>query len=512
MGLPMPFPASRITGRYGDPRPNGRIHLGLDFWADRGTPILASGNGTVLRHHYSDLGGHILEVRYDNGEDWNYYHSDARFPIADGARVSEGTPLGFVGSLGAASTGPHVHVEIYANGSPNALNPESRMDMSRSVAASAGGGGSVVVGGSVLQTQLNLRLLGYYLGELDNDPGPKTKQAIYNFQAAEGLDKDSIAGPITLGRLSDRVKEIQDKLNRLGYSLTVDGENGDNTAGAVRDFQSKNGLVVDGIAGPLTRAKISEKLQTPPTTPPVVTPPVTPPALTEADVTPKLITPSASDFPKWVQYEEKFDFQVMGSKTWNLDAYKYYGQLYIPVESHCHWWGLPKEAGTHDGNVEYLNKTDDVGANYVTSPKRITLTTPLNLIALTTGKYNPIAWKSENDPIMTTPEGREWGYKTLAVLHYLVERANPSLRKEALKLHKDYYSTRCSDIDVKYLRELIEQFFSGELDFATGLPPVVVEPGPDTITVPLDWYKNAVAEAESLSSEMRKALNESGAE
>lgn len=478
----MPFSPDRITGWYGDPRPNGRIHLGVDWWADRGTPILASGSGFVRRKSYSSLGGYQVVVAYDDGQDWIYYHSDKEFPIAVGAKVQEGTVLGYVGSLGAASSGPHVHVEVYMYPSSNTTNPMDVMD--RNLWVGQGGipsGGEVIIGADALQVQLNLRLLGYYLGDLDGDPGPQTKKAIVDFQTAEQLDPDGVAGPITNGRLWQRVKEIQDKLNRLGYSLVVDGENGDATAGAVRDLQSKHGLVVDGIAGPATRAKISELLATPP----VPIPPTEPPKPnedTEASVTPKMITPSARDFPLWVRYEEKFDHQVMGSPTWNLNAYRYYDELYVPVESHCHWWGLPNEAGTHDGNVEYLNKTQDVGANYVTSPKRITLTTPLDKIALTTGKFNPRAWKSENDPIMTTPEGREWGYKTLAVLHYLIERDNPSLRHQSLKLHKDYYATRCSDIDVAYLREVIEMFFSGALDFATGMPPVVTpdpEPNPE---------------------------------
>lgn len=485
----MPFGADRITGRFGDPRPGGRKHMGTDWWADRGTPIPASGSGFVRRKNYSELGGHQVVVAYDDGQDWIYYHGDNPFPIAVGARVEEGTVLGGVGSKGADSTGPHVHVEVYWFPSSQAVDPLSVMNTSLVAGQGAGGGaGGVIIGADPLQVQLNLRLLGYYLGELDGDPGPQTKAAIEAFQAAEGLDKDGVAGTNTNARLWERVKEVQTKLQKLGYySGKIDGENGDGTAGAVRALQNAHGLEADGIVGPITRAKIEALLIVPPINPPTKPTEPTPPAgsETEADYTPNMVTPTAMDFPSWIRYEEVFDpeFQV---PNYNLNAAKYYGRKYLPVESHTHWWGLPKEAGDHDGNVRHLKETQDVSANYVTSPKRVTLMVPLNKIALTTGQANPQAWKSENDPIMTIPEGEEWGYKTLAAVHYLVEKLNPALRNERIRLDKEFRSTRCSDIDPAKLRTYIEKFFSGELDFATGMPPVATPEPPTTGGTELD--------------------------
>ena len=52
------------------------------------------------------------------------------------------------------------------------------------------------------------------------------------------------------------IKDVQESLNALGYGLTVDGRKGPATEGTIRDFQAKNGLKVDGIAGALTRAKM----------------------------------------------------------------------------------------------------------------------------------------------------------------------------------------------------------------------------------------------------------------
>lgn len=52
------------------------------------------------------------------------------------------------------------------------------------------------------------------------------------------------------------VRTLQANLNKLGYSLTVDGKYGDATAKAVADYQKKNKLIVDGVAGRLTTASV----------------------------------------------------------------------------------------------------------------------------------------------------------------------------------------------------------------------------------------------------------------
>lgn len=59
------------------------------------------------------------------------------------------------------------------------------------------------------------------------------------------------------------IVSIQEKLIRLGYNLApwgADGDPGPQTQGAIRDFQGKNGLEQDGVAGPLTNAKLDERL------------------------------------------------------------------------------------------------------------------------------------------------------------------------------------------------------------------------------------------------------------
>lgn len=88
-------------------------HSGVDFPQMRGTPFRASGPGVVSSIDYSPRAGHTVWVRYANGPNVGYCHMDYRTSnVRVGQRVSEGTILGLVGSLGLASTGPHLHVEV----------------------------------------------------------------------------------------------------------------------------------------------------------------------------------------------------------------------------------------------------------------------------------------------------------------------------------------------------------------------------------------------------------------
>ena len=70
-------------------------------------------------------------------------------------------------------------------------------------------------GSEVLQLQKRLSELGYYQGALDGIFGPGTYNAVYNFQVANNLSADGIAGPVTLGAL-----------NLLGTTGSTDGTPG----------------------------------------------------------------------------------------------------------------------------------------------------------------------------------------------------------------------------------------------------------------------------------------------
>jgi murein DD-endopeptidase MepM/ murein hydrolase activator NlpD len=93
-----------------------KMHTGVD-WADRhGTPIVAAGNGTVIKAEWDSGYGRRIEIQHANGYVTSYNHQSAfARGIAPGVRVRQGQVIGFVGSTGL-STGPHLHYEIIVNG------------------------------------------------------------------------------------------------------------------------------------------------------------------------------------------------------------------------------------------------------------------------------------------------------------------------------------------------------------------------------------------------------------
>ncbi|HEU5374220.1 MAG TPA: peptidoglycan-binding protein, partial [Ktedonobacteraceae bacterium] len=115
-------------------------------------------------------------------------------------------------------------------------------------------------GEDVVSVQLMLQARGFSLS-IDGDDGPQTTGAITSFQSSHGLSADGVVGPQTWpvllvttsqGSTGSAVKALQRQLNAHGASLTVDGNFGPATNSAVRSFQSSHGLSVDGSAGPQT--------------------------------------------------------------------------------------------------------------------------------------------------------------------------------------------------------------------------------------------------------------------
>ncbi len=93
-----------------------RPHTGVDWAAPLGTPILAAGNGTVLRAERSPSYGNHVEIQHANGYITTYSHmSGFGRGIVPGARVRQGQVVGFLGQTGLA-TGPHLHYEVIVNG------------------------------------------------------------------------------------------------------------------------------------------------------------------------------------------------------------------------------------------------------------------------------------------------------------------------------------------------------------------------------------------------------------
>tara|TARA_B100001057_G_scaffold249148_1_gene249428 strand:- start:957 stop:1934 length:978 start_codon:yes stop_codon:yes gene_type:complete len=106
---------TRMASGYGyriDPfTKKRRFHYGMDFSARKGTPIYATGNGTVKRadNRSSGFGKHI---RIDHGFGYvSLYAHLSKYNARRGQKVKRGDIIGFVGNTGR-SRGPHLHYEI----------------------------------------------------------------------------------------------------------------------------------------------------------------------------------------------------------------------------------------------------------------------------------------------------------------------------------------------------------------------------------------------------------------
>ena len=93
-----------------------KMHRGTDFAAPSGTPIMASGSGTITRARWCGGGGNCVKIKHNSTYETIYAHMKAFAKgIKEGKKVKQGQIIGFVGSTGM-STGPHLHYEVLVNG------------------------------------------------------------------------------------------------------------------------------------------------------------------------------------------------------------------------------------------------------------------------------------------------------------------------------------------------------------------------------------------------------------
>ena len=93
-----------------------KMHRGTDFAAPSGTPIMASGSGTVTRARWCGGGGNCVKIKHNSTYETIYAHMKSFAKgIKEGRKVKQGQIIGYVGSTGL-STGPHLHYEVVVNG------------------------------------------------------------------------------------------------------------------------------------------------------------------------------------------------------------------------------------------------------------------------------------------------------------------------------------------------------------------------------------------------------------
>jgi murein DD-endopeptidase MepM/ murein hydrolase activator NlpD len=118
--LKAPLEFRRISSRFNMNRFHPvlnvrRPHIGVDYAAARGTEVMATADGTVIRRGVHGGYGNLVELRHANGFLTRYAHLNGFAGIRVGSRVSQGDVIGYVGMTGLA-TGPHLHYEMHRDG------------------------------------------------------------------------------------------------------------------------------------------------------------------------------------------------------------------------------------------------------------------------------------------------------------------------------------------------------------------------------------------------------------
>lgn len=124
--LPVPVVGvsrTALRDTWGAARDGGRTHQGIDIFAPKGTPVMSTTRGLVLRLGQNRLGGNVVWIFGPGGQRHYYAHLDRFGDLQPGDFVMPGDIVGYVGNTGnARGTPPHLHYGLYSSG-VGAVNP-----------------------------------------------------------------------------------------------------------------------------------------------------------------------------------------------------------------------------------------------------------------------------------------------------------------------------------------------------------------------------------------------------
>ena len=117
-----PYSESAI---YSETMKDWRAHKGIDFAAEKGTPVHASWEGTVTKVEKSKIWGYTVEITHSGGVCTVYKNLNRKIEVKEGQAVKKNQVIGTVGKSASVESHepPHLHFEIKQDGT--VINPES---------------------------------------------------------------------------------------------------------------------------------------------------------------------------------------------------------------------------------------------------------------------------------------------------------------------------------------------------------------------------------------------------
>jgi murein DD-endopeptidase MepM/ murein hydrolase activator NlpD len=230
--------AAQFKNDFGGPRgTSGRTHKGIDIIAPKMTPVISAADGYVRYLPMREPSwGYEISIQGDDGHVYKYLHINNDTPgtddgaggpeyayaqgILDGARVTRGQHIGWVGDSGnAEEVGAHLHFEMYD--SSGVINPYES-------------------------------LLAAYVTLLASSSA--------TLESTSTAPRFIFTKRLALGSEGEEVRELQKRLRALGHFAhpTDTGYFGKVTASALIAYQKTNGVDPIGILGPRTRAVLNK--------------------------------------------------------------------------------------------------------------------------------------------------------------------------------------------------------------------------------------------------------------
>ncbi|WP_049971528.1 peptidoglycan hydrolase [Haladaptatus cibarius] len=248
----------QVTSGYYDDRDGGtRTHRGVDIDWETGQPIYAAQSGTVTASGYNGGYGYRVNIEHEGGYRTRYAHCQSDLRVDVGDYVSRGEHIADLGGSGGYE--PHLHFDIKRNGSYVYVpgSPGDWVDTSNPIPEDYPGLGDGGSGGyswpvysrgdngeAVYSIQFLLEHHGYNLAH-DGSYGPETESTVQNFQSAQGLTVDGVVGPNTWSNLVVYVTSSSDDPYWPTYAVQHQ-----------LNYDEGYNISVDGYYGPETEGAI----------------------------------------------------------------------------------------------------------------------------------------------------------------------------------------------------------------------------------------------------------------